>query len=192
LNFWQQDNRAARTHDARMHIRVIGDAAAMVPTILNVIASVDPDVPVADTTPLVARIDEEFYSLRTARAMFVTFGVVTLILSAIGLYAALAFAVGQRTREIAIRLALGATRTGVGGLVLQRGAVVISIGVAIGLALALGVGPILAHMLYGVSPRDPLTLIAGPSILVVVALVAIWLPTRRAMTVDPISALRSE
>ncbi len=192
FNFWQQDSSSRRTHDARTHIRVSGDAAAMLPTILHVIASVDPDVPVSDAVPLSHRIDEEFSALRTARAMFVAFGVLTLLLSSIGLYAALAFVVGQRKREIAIRLALGASRLGIGRLVLQRGSVVLFLGLGVGLALSFGAGPLLASMLYGVRPRDPLTLIAGPAILVLVALVAIWLPTRRAMSLDPLVVLRSE
>jgi predicted permease len=192
LNYWQQDTRPTRNHDSRTHIRVAGDAAAMLPTILNVIASVDPDVPVSEVVPLSGRLEQEFYALSTARAMFVIFGVLTLLLSSIGLYAALAFAVGQRKREIAIRMALGANRVRVGGLVLRRGSIVLLWGLAAGLLLSLGLGPILASMLYGVSPRDPLTLVAGPSILVLVALVAIWLPTRRAMTLDPLVVLRSE
>jgi predicted permease len=192
LDYWQQDRTANWSHDSRTHIRVAGDAAAMLPTILRVIADVDPDVPISDARPLSLRLDEEFAELRTARAMFLTFGGLTLALSGIGLYAALAFAVGQRRREIAIRLALGARRIGVGRLVLLRGALVVSIGLAAGLGVALGAGPVLAHMLYGVTPRDPLTLLAGPSILVAVALLAIWLPARRAMATDPIAALRSE
>ena len=108
------------------------------------------------------------------------------------MYAALAFAVGQRKREIAIRLALGSDRARVGGLVVRRGAFVVLVGLAAGFALSLAAGPILASMLYAVSPHDPLTLVAGPSILVVVALVAIWLPTRRAMRLDPLVVLRAE
>lgn len=192
FNFWHQDNSALRTHDSRTHIRVAGDAAAMLATIRSVIASVDSDVPVSDIVPLSARINQEFAALRTARVMFVAFGVLTLVLSAIGLYAALNFAVGQRKREIAIRLALGANRFGIGRLVVQRGSLVLLLGVIAGLVLSLGVGPVLASMLYGVSPRDPLTLVAGPSILILVALVGIWLPTRRAMTLDPLAVLRSE
>jgi ABC-type antimicrobial peptide transport system permease subunit len=121
-----------------------------------------------------------------------TFGALALVLSTIGLYAALAFAVGQRTREIAIRMALGAARMDVGRLVLRHGAAIVLMGVAAGLAGAALAGPFLAHMLYGVNPRDPLTLLAGPSILAVVALLAIWLPARRAMGMDPMAALRAE
>jgi putative ABC transport system permease protein len=192
FDYWRQDTAANWSHDSRTHVRVAGNAAAMLPTILNVIAAVDPDVPISGARPLVEQIDEEFSELRTARAMFLTFGGLTLALSAIGLYAALAFAVGQRRREIAIRMALGADRITVGALVLRRGGFVVALGLVAGLAVSLGTGPIIAHMLYGVSPRDPLTLLAGPSVLVAIALVAMWLPARRAMGTDPIAALRAE
>lgn len=192
LNFWQQDSSENWARDSRTHIRVAGSAAAMLPQIQSAIASVDPDVPVSDLQPLSLRIDDEFSELRTARALFVTFGALTLVLSAIGLYAALAFAIGQRTREIAIRIALGAARVEVGRLVLQRGAAVVVLGVVAGLAGSASVGPLLAYMLYGVNPRDPSTLVAGPSILVLIALLAMWLAARRAMGMDPIAALRSE
>jgi ABC-type antimicrobial peptide transport system permease subunit len=192
VNYWQQDRANNWTKDSRTHVRVAGDAAAIVPRILRALAEVDPDVPVSDLEPLSARIDAEFTDLRTARAMFATFGMLTLVLSAIGLYAALAFAVGQRTREIAIRMALGAARVEVGRLVLQRGVAVVLLGVAVGLAATTGTGPLLAHMLYGVEPRDPLTLVAGPAVLIVIALLACLMPARRAMGMDPIAALRSE
>jgi ABC-type antimicrobial peptide transport system permease subunit len=108
------------------------------------------------------------------------------------LYAALAFAVGQRTREIAIRMALGAARSDVGRLVLRRGAAIVLLGIATGLAASALGAPLLAHLLYGVSPHDPLALLAGPSLLGVVCLLAIWLPARRAMALDPVAGLRSE
>jgi putative ABC transport system permease protein len=192
FDFWQQDTTDNWSHDSRTHVRVAGDAAAMLPSIRRTIAAIDPDVPVSDAATLGARLDSFFAGVRAARAFLVVFGGLALVLSTIGLYAALAFAVGQRTREIAIRMALGAERIHVGRLVLERGAAIVLLGVIVGLIAAALVGPFLAHLLYGVSPRDPLTLVAGPSILAMVALVAIWLPARRAMAMDPMVALRSE
>jgi putative ABC transport system permease protein len=192
LDFWQQDTSDSWSHDSRTHVRVAGDAAAMLPQIQRTIAALDPEVPVSEALALGARVDAEFYDLRAARAFLVTFGGLALVLSTIGLYAALAFAVGQRTREIAIRMALGAARVDIGRLVLQRGAAIVLLGTAAGLAASMLAGSFVAHLLYGVSPRDPLTLLAGPSILVLVALLAIWLPARRAMSMDPMAALRSE
>jgi predicted permease len=192
LDFWQQDTADNWAHDSRTHVRVAGDAAGMLPEIRRTIAAIDPDVPVSEALPLATRLDTAFPALRAARAFLVVFGALALVLSTIGLYAALAFAVGQRTREIAIRMALGAARVDVGRLVLQRGAAIVAVGVTIGLAASAIVGPFLAHLLYGVSPRDPVTLMVGPAVLAVVALLAIWLPARRAMAMDPMVALRSE
>lgn len=123
--------------------------------------------------------------------MLMTFGALTLGLSTIGLYAALAFAVGERTREIAIRLALGASPADVGGLIFRRGMAIVLLGIAAGVAACVIAGPFLAHLLYGVSPRDPFAITAGPAVLIVVAALAISMPARRAMNQDPLIALRA-
>jgi ABC-type antimicrobial peptide transport system permease subunit len=130
--------------------------------------------------------------VRAARALLLGFGAIALGLSAIGLYAALAFAVTQRSREIAIRISLGAARADVSKLVLRHGLALVAVGLGIGIAAAVALGPLLAHLLYGVSPRDPLALLLGPAAIGVVALAAIGLPARRAARVDPMTALRSE
>ena len=192
LNFWQQDRSNPVAQDSRTHIRVAGDADAMLPEILRTIAAIDPDVPIADARSLGASLDSQFAAVRAARTMLVTFGALALGLSMIGLYAALAFAVGERTREIAVRLALGASRADVGGLVFRRGMAIVSLGIAAGVAACVIAGPFLAHLLYGVSPRDPLAITAGPALLIVVAALAISLPARRAMQQNPILALRAE
>lgn len=96
----------------------------------------------------------------------------------VGLYAALAFAVGQRTREIAIRMALGAARLDVGRLVLARGAVIVLVGLSLGLAAAAIAGPLFSHLLYGVSAGDPMALLTGPSMLAPISLLAMWMPAR--------------
>jgi putative ABC transport system permease protein len=192
LNYWQQDRTNSWSQDSRTHIRVSGAAALMVPEIRRAIAAIDPDVPIADAQSLGHTLAFAFAGVRAARTMLVVFGGLALVLSTIGLYAALAFAVGQRTREIAVRLALGASRADVGRLVFRRGAALFGIGGVAGLVACAFAGPLLAHLLYGVSPRDPLGLLAGPVVLGLVTLLAIWLPARRAMGLDPIAALRSE
>lgn len=192
LNYWQQDRSNSWSQDSRTHVRVSGDAAAMLPEIRRAITAIDPEVPISEGQPLRAQLDDQFAAVRAARAMLVTFGALALVLSTIGLYAALAFAVGQRTREIAVRMVLGASRTDVGRLVLRRGAVIFAIGAVAGLVASVMAAPFLAHLLYGVSARDPFGLLTGPLVLAAVALLAIWLPARRAMRLDPMTALRSE
>jgi putative ABC transport system permease protein len=192
LNYWQQERRNPWAQDSRTHIRVAGDADAMLPDLLRTIAAVDPDVPISDARSLGANLDVYFAAVRAARTMLLTFGALALVLSMIGLYAALAFAVGERTREIAIRLALGASSADVGGLVFRRGMAIVLLGIAAGVAACVVAGPFLAHLLYGVSPRDPLAITAGPAALIVVAVLAISLPARRAMHQNPIIALRAE
>jgi predicted permease len=192
LDFWQQNRATNLSHDSRTHVRIAGNPASVVPQIRRAIAAVDPDVPVSEVGMLGERLDYEFAEVRAARTLLVTFGVLAVVLSAIGLYAALAFAVGQRTREIAIRLALGAARGDVGSLVFRRGGAVVGLGIAAGLAGTVAAAPLLAHMLYGIGPRDPVALLAAPLVLGVVALLAIWVPAQRAMRLDPVLALRSE
>jgi hypothetical protein len=158
LSFWQQDTANPVSRDSRTQVRVLGDAAAMIPQMRRAIAAIDPDVPITEFMPFGDRLDYAF----------------------------------ARTREIAIRMALGAARSDVGRLVFYRGGAIVAIGVAIGLTAAISGGPALAHLLYGVSPRDPFALLAGPLILAAVAFLAIWLPARRAMAMDPMAALRLE
>jgi predicted lysophospholipase L1 biosynthesis ABC-type transport system permease subunit len=192
FNYWQQNRADNWSSDSQTLIRISGDAAALVPQIGRTIAGVDPDVPFSDASTLGRLLDYEFSDLRAARALLLTLGTLALVLSAIGVYAALVFAVTQRKREMAIRMAIGASRSDVGALVFRRGAVIVAIGLTGGLAAAVSAGPLLASLLYGVSPRDPLGLLAGPVVLAAVAVIAIWLPARRAMATDPMASLRSE
>jgi len=192
LNFWQQNRSDNWSQDSQTILRVSGNSTAMLPAIRSAIAAVDPEVPSSSPQSLGSRLDYAFSDLRAARTLLMTFGGLALLLSAIGLYAALAFAVGQRTREIAIRMALGAARSDVGGLVLRRGSAIVLLGAAAGLISSALAGPLLAHLLYGVSPHDPFVMLAGPAVLGAVALLAIWLPARRAMAMDPMVGLRSE
>jgi predicted permease len=192
FNYWQQNRADNWSSDSQTIVRISGDAAALVPQIERTIAGVDPDVPFSEASTLGRLINYEFSDLRAARALLLTLGTLALVLSAIGVYAALVFAVTQRRREMAIRIALGASETDVGALVVRRGAVIVAMGLSGGLAAAASAGPFLASLLYGVSPRDPLGLLTGPAVLAAVAVIAIWLPARRAMAMDPMASLRSE
>jgi putative ABC transport system permease protein len=120
------------------------------------------------------------------------FAAIALLLAAIGLYGVIAFGVADRTREIGVRVALGAKRRDVLLLVMQRGMLLTGIGLAIGLMAALALGRVVASLLYGVSPTDSLTLLAVALFLTAVAMLATYLPARRATRVDPMVALRIE
>jgi ABC-type antimicrobial peptide transport system permease subunit len=192
LSYWQQNRSSSVSQDSRTLVRVGGDADAMLPAILQTIAAIDPEVPISEASSLGASLDSHFAPVRAARTMLVTFGALTLGLSMIGLYAALAFAVGERMREIAIRLALGASRADVGGLVFRRGMAIVLLGISAGIVACIIAAPFLAHLLYGVSPRDPLAITVGPAVLIVIAALAISLPARRAMRQSPLIALRAE
>ena len=120
------------------------------------------------------------------------FGVLALLLASVGLYGLLSFSVSRRTRELGIRIALGARAGQVFGMVLKEGAMLVSIGVGFGLTLAVIASRLLASFLYGISSTDGITFAAIPVILALVSLLACYLPARRATNVDPIIALRSE
>jgi ABC-type antimicrobial peptide transport system permease subunit len=124
--------------------------------------------------------------------MFVAFGVMALALAAIGLYGVVSHGVAQRTQEIGIRVALGANPLGIGGMVVREALLLVAIGIAIGTAAALGTGRLIASLLKGVPPNDPLTFLGVIAVLCGAAMAAAWLPAYRASRVNPIVALRSE
>ncbi len=149
-------------------------------------------VPVTDVRPM-----SEVVSLSTSRDRFymwlmTVFGSAALLLAAIGIYGLMAYSVAQRTPELGIRLALGADASQVKNMVVWQGLRLTLVGVAIGLASAFGLTRLMATLLFGVTPRDPLVFTAVPLVLAAVALLAVWLPARRASRVDPILALRYE
>lgn len=138
------------------------------------------------------RVASQLTQPRLSAAMLGVFGMGALLLSAVGLYAVLAFMVRQRTRELAIRHALGATPSHLRGLVLRQGAVMAGAGVVLGLAVALAGGRLLRSLLFGVNPADPLALAGAAATLVGVALAAAYIPARRATRADALAVLRED
>jgi putative ABC transport system permease protein len=154
--------------------------------------SIDPEQSVFDFQTYDQRILDSIWQLRISRLLLMLFGFVALVLSAIGIYGVMSYLVGQRTREMGIRLALGATPSNVRMMIVSRGAVLGSIGLAIGLAGALLLGRVLAHMVRGISSADPLSFAGSVVVLFAVTTVACAAPAWRASRIDPAITLREE
>jgi predicted permease len=155
-------------------------------------SSIDPEQSVFDFQTDDQRILGGVWQLRLSRLLLVAFGVVALALATIGIYGVMSYLVGQRTREMGIRLALGATPRGVRGLVLRKGALLGAAGLALGLILAVALGRVLAGMLHGIASVDPLSLGASTSVLFGAVLAASALPAWRASRLDPAVTLRQD
>ena len=162
------------------------------PAIREAIRAYDPDLPVDDTRTLEDRIGESVARERFNVTLLGAFSILAVTLAALGLYGVLSFAIARRTREIGIRMALGAGVPAVLKLVLARGLMLALAGITIGLAGALALTRLAESMLFGVSPTDPSTLAVVTVALFAVALLASWIPARRAARVDPVVALRHE
>jgi len=152
----------------------------------------DSSVAIDSVATMEMQIDQGLSQERMLAFLSTVLGGISVALAAIGLYGVLAFSVSRRTREIGIRMAVGADRTGIVGMVLRESLWIVVAGIAAGIPLALGCGRFTSSLLYGLNPQDARTAIAATSLLAVVALVAALLPAWRAARVDPMSALRSE
>jgi predicted permease len=175
-----------------MEVRTIGNPTSLIPAVRQAVLSVSPDLPWADIRPISERLDPQLRPWRLGASMFTAFGVLALCLAAVGLYGLLSYIVVQRTHEIGVRKALGASDGGVIRMVL-RGALGMTLaGIAVGVVIALGAGRLVASQLYGISPHDPAVIALCAGALVIVAIVASLVPARRATHVDPMVALRAE
>jgi len=149
-------------------------------------------LPVSDVRSMEDVVSRSISRQRFNMLLMTVFGASALLLAAIGIYGLMAYSVEQRTQEIGIRLALGAASADVRRMIVVQGMRLAIVGVVIGLASAFGLARIISNLLYGVTARDPLVFIAVPLVLTTVALVGVWLPARRAIRVDPVTALRAE
>jgi putative ABC transport system permease protein len=175
-----------------LHVRTSGDSKGMIAALRGEVNSIDPSLSVLNVETLTDRIQQSLGGERTQATLLGTGGVLALLLAAIGLYGVMSYSVAQRTREIGIRMALGAGRGSVMGLVLKQGVTLVSAGVVLGLGAAFAITRLLASLLFGVSAADPITFVGTSAVLLIVALLASYVPARRATKVDPIIALRYE
>jgi putative ABC transport system permease protein len=176
----------------QMVIRTSSDAAALIRTVRSRIVGVDPDLALGNVLTLSQIVDQAAWQDRFLTVLFVVFAGLALTLTAVGLYAVISYTVARSTREIGIRMALGASAAGVRGMVVRQGMTLAAVGLAIGLAAALALTRLLQAQLYRVSPVDPAAYGIAIVLLLGAAGVAAWLPARRATRVDPAIALRSE
>jgi putative ABC transport system permease protein len=168
--------------------------AGMIPTMRASLLGIDPDLPILTMAPwedLLGR-SVSLWIVKLGAILFGAFGGIALILAVVGVYGVKAYAVACRTREIGIRMALGAHRRDVFALIMRQGAMQTGLAVLVGVLISLAAGRVLAQILYQVSPADPFALITSSLMLSSAALLACFLPARRATTVNPITALRTE
>jgi predicted permease len=181
-----------RRGGASFEVRTAADPQALLPLIRKVVAQVNTNLPLFNVTTESEQIDRLLFQERLIARLSGFFGLLALVLACIGLYGLLSYEVSRRTREIGIRMALGAQAGDVLRMVVKQGIVLALVGAAIGIGTALGVTHYLSAMLYGVRPNDPVTIVAVAVLLTLVALAACYIPARRATEVDPIVALRYE
>ena len=167
---------------------------ALVPTLREMLRDIDPDLPILSIAPFSDLLEKSvgLWVVRLGAVLFGVFGAIALLLAVVGVYGVKAYAVACRTREIGIRMALGAHRRDVFALIMRQGAMQTALALAVGVLLSLAAGRVLAQILYEVSPSDPFALLVSSAMLAAAALLACFLPARRATRVDPIQALRTE
>ncbi len=175
-----------------LHVRAAGNPEKLVPQLREQVRQVDPRLPLHGIRTLAAQIDESLMQERLMAILVSTFGAIATFLAALGLYGVLTFSVTRRSREIGVRMALGAQASQVAGLILRQTALLIGVGLAAGIAGCFAVAGVVRSLLFDVAAADAPTLAAAMISLVLVSATAAYLPARRAARIDPIEALRQE
>lgn len=180
------------SNEAYFELRTAGNPTALVKTVREIVSKTADSLPLTHVQTQMEQIDQTLFQERLMSKLSSFFAVIALVLACIGLYGLLSYEVARRTRELGIRMALGAQRRDLLRLVVGQGVLLVLIGTAIGIAGALGVTRFMSSMLYGIHADDPLTFAAVAILLMLVALAACYIPARRAVRVDPMVALRYE
>jgi predicted lysophospholipase L1 biosynthesis ABC-type transport system permease subunit len=184
----------AQNHEpnAILHVNTRNFGREIREAIQRALLTLDPELPVAEIKTVQDHLKEAFVSQRLLAWNSAGFGFIALLMAMLGVYGVIAYSVAHRTQEYGVRMALGATTSDIGRLVLRQGMMVIALGIPIGLAFTAAGGRIVKSYLLGVSEADPLSLLAPPLLIAAVTLLAAYTPARRAMRVNPVDALRAE
>jgi len=173
-------------------VRASGDPGALLPSVERQVRRLAPGMPLQGAGTAESKLATSLWPARFGAILLTLFGALALGLSTVGLYGVMSFSVAQRVRDIGIRMALGAQRRTVLRMVLAQGMVMVGLGVAVGLVLALAVSRLARSLLIGVSPTDPVAFLLTPILLAAVAFASTWVPAWRATAVDPVVVLRYE
>jgi ABC-type antimicrobial peptide transport system permease subunit len=168
------------------------DPLALMPSVRQVLRDMDSHVPAYRVQTMAQAVSRSLWRQRFQSEVLGVFAILALLLAAVGMYGVISYAVAQRSRELSVRIALGATRGHVMSLIVGQGTRLAAIGVVIGLAGAFSLTGVLRQLLYSVSPTDPFTFVVVPLALASIAIFASWVPARRAMRVDPVDAMRGD
>jgi predicted permease len=177
---------------ATLYVRAAGDPGAALAAVRRRVRALDPNLPLTNAGPVSDALDSALWGPRVAAGLLLLFGFLALVLATMGLYGVISYAVQQGRRDIGIRMALGAARRDVLGLVLRQGLLLIGLGLGLGLAIAALLAPRLPGLLVGTSPADPAAWAGAAALLALVGLAATWVPARRATGIDPVLVLRQE
>jgi predicted permease len=191
-HFYTPIKQEKRLANLTLHMKTTGDPEGFIGALRSELKALDPHLPLYNVKTLRTEIEESLIQERLVTWLSIAFGVLALLLVALGLYGVLTFSVARRTREIGIRVALGAQRLDVFKLVITQGMILVGIGVALGLGASVALSRLLSTLLFGVTATHAATFVMVSAGLILIALVACYVPARRATKVDPLVALRSE
>jgi putative ABC transport system permease protein len=176
----------------RWALRTQGDPASIMPAVRKAIVELDPGVSVSEVMPMAGYVEKARESTTFALVLIGAFAVIAVVLSGVGLYGVLSTTVRQRTAEIGVRMALGAPKMGIFAMVIGQGVKMSVAGIVVGLIASLAVTRVMRSLLVGVAPTDPLTFVAVAVLFFAIAVLACWLPARRAAGLDPAKALKDD
>ncbi|MFZ1972190.1 MAG: ABC transporter permease [Candidatus Acidiferrales bacterium] len=185
-------SQSTQAGNATFYVRTNQDPAALTASVRNLVAGLDGNLPLYDVRTLTAQVDDIMFTDRLVTVFSLALGLLASLLAAVGLYGVMAYVVARRTREIGIRMALGATQQSVAWMVLREILEMLAAGLVVGLIAACGIGRVIESLLFGVKASDPFVYAIAAALLAAVALLAGWLPSRKAASVDPMVALRYE